>query len=178
MAKIVQLAIQTAQDVNRHLATVRAAAAKTQAWLMAHRGEPLDLLRSMKFGTIGFHPIADRALNVVEQINQTFTYAVALAAARELLVLHPEAEGFNLAPGAQASLPLDIMSRVEGLVGAETFAAVTPRNNGKLVADLAKLESRPEQHRYVFFASPKFPGVQRLEQLEIGNGVQVWSVDV
>ena len=98
----------------------------------------MDLLRAMKFDTIGFHPIADRALNVVEQINQTFTYAVALVAARELLARHSEAGGFILAPGAHMSRPLDIMSQAEGLVGAETFAAVTPSNNGKLAADLAK----------------------------------------
>lgn len=173
-----QLYIRTIEDVDRNLSTVREAAAKTQSWLRAHSGDPMDLLRSMKFETIGFHPMADRALNVVEQINQTFTYAVALAASRELLMLHPEAGGFHLAPGAHASLPLDIMSEVDGLVGAETFAAVTPRNNGKLTGDLAKLAVRPERYRYVFFASPRFPGVRRVEQLETGNGVQVWSVDV
>ena len=137
----------------------------------------MQLLRSMKFEAIGRHPIADHALNVVEQINQTFTYAVALAAAKVLLRLHPEAGGYRLAPGAHASLPLDIMSEVEGLVGAETFAAVTPRNNGKLTADLSKLAERPEAHRYVFFASPLFPGTSRLPKLE-RDGIQVWSVDV
>jgi hypothetical protein len=172
-----QLFVQSPQDVDRHLDTVKAAATKTRAWLMGHDGDPLDLLRAMKFETIGFHPVADHALNVVEQINQTFTYAVALAAARELLILHPEANGFHLAPGAHASLALDIMSEVDGLVGAETFAAVSPRNNGKLAADLAKLALRPETHRYVFFASPKFPGLKRVQQLETVDGVQVWSVD-
>lgn len=137
----------------------------------------MQLLRAMKFEAIGCHPISDHALNVVEQINQTFTYAVALAAARELLALHPDAGGFHLAPGAHASLALDIMSEAEGLVGAETFAAVTPRNNGKLTADLNKLAGRPEAHRYVFFASPLFPGTARLPKLE-REGVQVWSVDV
>ena len=68
------------------------------------------------------------------------------------------------------------MSEVEGLVGAETFAAVTPRNNNKLSKDLSKLSSRPETNRYVFFMSPRFPGNMRLPQFE-RNGVQVWSVD-
>ena len=68
------------------------------------------------------------------------------------------------------------MSEKEGLVGAETFAAVTPRNNGKLAADLAKLALRKEQHRYVFFASPLYPKVGRLKELEPGNGIEVWSV--
>jgi len=53
------------------------------------------------------------------------------------------------------------MSEEPGLVGAETFAAVHPRNNGKLAADLAKLSDRPEKHRYVFFMSPRHPGACR-----------------
>jgi hypothetical protein len=57
----------------------------------------------MKFDQIGFHPIDDRPLNIIEQINQTWTYAVALPAARVLLDLHPEAEGFKVAPGAHTS---------------------------------------------------------------------------
>src|SRR6266513_460092 len=36
-------------------------------------------------------------------------------------VLHPDAGGFRLAPGASASQTLDIMSVAEGLVGAETL---------------------------------------------------------
>jgi hypothetical protein len=70
------------------------------------------------------------------------------------------------------------MSEAEGLVGAETFAPVSPRNNGKLAADLAKLALSPEiMHRYVFFMSPQFPNAERLPQFE-RDGVQVWSVAV
>ncbi len=170
-----QLIVRSPEDVDRHLDAVHAAAARTRDWILAHAGGPMDLLRSMKFETVGFHPVGEHALNVVEQINQTFTYAVALAAARQLLARHPEAEGFRLAPGAHMSQPLDIMSEVEGLVGAETFAAVTPGNNGKLAADLAKLATRPERHRYVFFASPRFPGLLRRPGLE-RDGIEVWSV--
>jgi hypothetical protein len=69
------------------------------------------------------------------------------------------------------------MSGVDGLVGAETFAAVDPHNNNKLARDLAKLAARSEQHRYVFFMSPKCPGPKRWTELE-SAGVQVWSVDL
>jgi hypothetical protein len=172
-----QIHVQCREEVDRHLAMVHAAAAKTQVWIAAHSGDPMNLLRSMKFETIGFHPISDHALNVVEQINQTFTYAVALAAVRELLVRHPDAGGFRLAPGAHMSQRLDIMSDVDGLVGAETFAAVTPGNNGKLAGDLRKLAGCTEQYRYVFFASPRFPGTVRLPKFE-RDGIEVWSVDV
>jgi hypothetical protein len=134
------------------------------------------MLKRMKFEAIGFHPIEDRSLNVVEQINQTWTYAVAATAARQLLELHPDAGGFYLAPGADAALDLDIMSKVQGLVGAETFATVDPKNNRKLFFDLEKLSKRPERFRYVFFMSPVYPSSARQPALE-RDGVQVWSLD-
>jgi hypothetical protein len=37
-------------DVDRYLGQVRDAAAKIHAWIVAQTGEPLDLLRRMKFG--------------------------------------------------------------------------------------------------------------------------------
>ena len=114
---------------------------------------------------------------MVEQINQTWTYAVALLAVRKLFELHPEVSAYRVAPGAHMSLELDIMSAEPGLIGAETFAAVKPTNNGKLNDDLAKMADRGERFRYVFFASPRYPGTKRLIQLE-REGVEVWSVDL
>lgn len=171
------LKVQTIADVDRAMDLLRASACRVRDWVAAQSGDPLDLLRRMKFDPVGYHPIEDRSLNFVEQINQTWTFVVALAAARQLLALHPRVGGFRLAPGAHASIPLDIMSEAEGQVGAETFAVVSPRNNGKLKADLAKLAQRPEIHRYVFFMSPQFPNAERLPQFE-REGVQVWSVAV
>ena len=83
----------------------------------------------------------------------------------------------KLAPGAHAYLELDIMSEAPGYLGAESFAAVNPRNNGKLPADLTKLARRAERHRYVFSMSPMFPGSQHLPQFE-RDGIEVWSVDL
>jgi hypothetical protein len=171
------LRVQTVADVDRYMDQLRASALRVRDWVAAQSGDPLELLRRMKFDPVGYHPIEDRSLNFIEQINQTWTFAVALAAARQLLTLHPGVGGFRLAPGAHAAIPLDIMSEAEGQVGAETFAVVSPRNNGKLEADLAKLAQRPEIHRYVFFMSPKFPKAERLPLFE-RDGVQVWSVAV
>ncbi len=75
------------------------------------------------------------------------------------------------------SLPLDIMSLQPEIFGAETFAAVDPRNNGKLAKDLKKLSVRQEQYRYVFFASPKHSRLEHFDRYD-SNGVQVWSVEV
>ncbi|MBI4923991.1 MAG: hypothetical protein HY834_19835 [Devosia nanyangense] len=104
---------------------------------------------------------------------------MAIAAARQLLLLHPDAGGFHLAPGAHATRALDITSVTGNLVGAETCAVVDPRNNGKIEKDLAKIDAHTELHRYVFFMSPKDPGTERRSKLEHpDHTVQVWSVDV
>ena len=169
--------VRSVEDADRLMALIRNSAARVHDWIAAQAGDPLDMLRRMKFDPVGFHPVEDRPLNLIEQINQTWTYAVAVAAARQLLLLHPEAGGFHLAPGAHMARELDIMSEAQGLVGAETFAAVDPRNNNKLAADLAKLAGRTEAHRYVFFLSPRFPRAARQPQLE-REGVQVWSIEV
>lgn len=171
------LVVHTTADADRLMNLVRASAARAQRQIAALTGDPLDMLRRMKFDQIGYHPIEDRPLNLVEQINQTWSMTVAIEAAKKLLELHPEASGFRLAPGAHASLELDIMSVAPGLVGAETFAAVHPRNNGKIQADLLKLVARPERFRYVFFLSPAFPRTERQLRFEV-PGVEVWSLEV
>lgn len=171
------LIVRSRADVERHLDLIRASAARAQEWVVAHRGDPLDLLRQLKFHEVGFHPVEDRQLNFMEQLNQTWTYAVALEAARKLLELHPEAGGFNVSPGAHMSIPLDIMSIEPGMVGAETFAVTKPTSNDKLNKDLRKLAERPELRRYIFFSAPGFNETARLPRYE-RDGVEVWSVAV
>jgi hypothetical protein len=171
------LLVCNAGDIDRYMARIRDAAAGVTAWIMAQKGDPLDVIRQIKFETVGTHPICGHPLNVIEQINQTWTFVVALSATRHLLEMHADAGGFVLAPGAHAPIDLDIMSQAPGLVGAEVFAAVNPNNNNKLETDLAKLAARTERHRYVFFMSPRFSGFKRLPHVE-HDGVQVWSVDV
>lgn len=170
--------INTIAEADVLLDSLNRSAEQVAAWVRGFNGAPLQLIKHMKFDTVGFHPISGDALNVIEQVNQTWTYAAALLATRQLLKLHPEAAPYHLAPGAHASQDLDIMSSTPGLVGAETFAAVRPTNNGKLTQDRAKLLGRHELHRYVFFMSPAYPGTQRHVALEKGGPVQVWSVDM
>ncbi|WP_457663193.1 hypothetical protein [Sinorhizobium medicae] len=173
----VDLTIWSLTDADRLLERVRDSARRVHDWIAAQQGDPLDMLRRMKFEPVGFHPIEGYALNLVEQINQTWTFAVAVTAARKLLDLHPEAGGFHLAPGAHAARALDIMSVAEGLVGAETCAVVDPRNNGKIEKDIEKLAARPEACKYVFFMCPSYPETARVPRFE-REGVQVWSIDL
>lgn len=170
------LTISSRADLDVHLAAIELATAKAMA-AISEASSPSDALRRMKFEAVGFHPIKGHPLNLIEQINQTFTYLVALKATEWLLERHPDAGGFRLAPGADAVLPLDIMSVTPGLVGAETFAAVHPNNNRKLAADLRKLAGSNFQHRYAFFYAPGF-AIGRLHKLERMTGVEVHCVDI
>ncbi|KQY95929.1 hypothetical protein ASD21_05310 [Caulobacter sp. Root1455] len=170
------LTIHTSDELNAHLATLDDATAKAMTVLRA-AVTPREVLRRMKFEPIGFHPISHQPLNLIEQINQTFTFMVALKATEWLLHRHPDAGGFHLAPGASFAQPLDIMSVEPGLVGAESFAAVSPNNNGKLVKDLKKLAGAAETYRYAFFYAPNFP-FGRVTHLEKITGVEVHCVEI
>jgi hypothetical protein len=172
------LTAHSVEEIDVHIESIRANAGFARRALQALPDDPVEALAAIKFDPVGCHPLERRALNLVEQINQTFTYLVALKAARMLLGWHPEGQGYRLAPGAHAPTgTLDIESIVPGLVGAETFAAVRPENNRKLAGDLRKLAERPETHRYVFFMSPLFPKTERLAERE-KEGVQVWSISM
>lgn len=172
------LTVKREEDLEQYIDRIRQSAAQTQAWLTAFEGDPLDLLYQMKFEKIGRHPIDLHELNIIEQINQTWTYAVALMATKQLLKMHPDVGGFKVAPGAHMSLPLDIMSFEEGLVGAETFAAVRPGNNKKIYIDIEKLSVRDELNKYVFFCAPDYPDNKRIEQFKSKNkNVKVLSLD-
>lgn len=166
--------ISSIEEARVRIAEIEHAALPPYEELQRHRHGPLDWMYRMKFEPIGRHPTNGHPLNIVEQVNQTWSWIVALKAAEQLLALHPEAGGYELAPDASMSQALDIMSVAPRLVGAECFAAVHPRNNRKLAKDLAKLAIRSEEHRYVFFMSPAFPA-GRQTALEV-DGVEVWAL--
>jgi hypothetical protein len=87
----------------------------------------LALLRSLKFSEFGRHPLEDRNINLIEQVNQTWTYLVSLQVLPFLFVRHPKAGGFRLNLGAEGDI--DITSLVPRAVAAEAFAEVDLRNN-------------------------------------------------
>ena len=116
-----------------------------------------------------------KPLNVVEQLNQTFTILVSLRAAERLIELHPDAGGFRLALATSSGR--DIESVVPDLVAAEVFSATRPSSNQKLKKDIARLTADPARYRYVFFAAPGFVS-GRQEALETSPDVEVHCVEV
>lgn len=112
----------------------------------------LNGFAALRFDPIGCDPLdASRSLNLVEQLNQSFTYLASILATRWLLERHPAHAPYTLNLGTTAGS--DIVSD-DGAVAAETFAATHPGSNQKLQKDVAKVRRVSATHRYVFYLSP------------------------
>jgi hypothetical protein len=165
--------IRTIADAESMHARMLAGAARTADWLRSFAGEPIALLKALRFDLVGCDPLTGEPLNVVEQLNQTFTILVTLRAVERLIELHPDAGGFRLALGARSDR--DVESVTPHLVAAEIFAATRPESNQKLKKDIARLSTDPARFRYVFLAAPNdAPGRQTL--LEV-PGIEVHVVE-
>ena len=130
------------------------------------------LFSKMKFGGIGFDPLdSKRELNIVEQINQSFTYLASFYALEILFTEYSELAPFRLnlgtAPGS------DIESEC-GELAAEVFAAVAPTSNQKLKKDINKVIKTDARLKFVFFMCPNFE-LGRQAKLE-RDSVIVWAL--
>ena len=130
------------------------------------------LFAKMKFGGIGFDPLnSNRELNIIEQINQSFTYLDSFCALEVLFTEYSELAPFRLnlgnAPGS------DIESECVELA-AEVFASVTPTNNQKLRKDVDKVLETEARLKFVFFIYPNFE-LGRQPQLERSD-VLIWAL--
>ncbi len=156
---------------------VRDAARRAREKLNTLGTDPLEALYTLKFEECGYHPVKGYELNLIEQLNQTFTVMASLAAARHLIEWFPQSGGLRLNLGTKSGR--DIESICPNEVEAEVFAAVRPNNNGKLKKDIDKLAGPPAANRFVFFYAPSYShslGRQcSLEQPD--STVQVWALD-
>ena len=167
--------IRTVNDAEALHAQLMSGAERTAAWLRAFTGSPLELLTALRFQTVGHDPLTGEALNVTEQLNQTFTILVSLRAVERLIEMHPAANGFRLALATSSGR--DIESVEPGLVAAEVFSATHPGSNQKLKKDIERLASDLARHRYVFFAAPNY-ACGRHEELETVPGIEVHCVQL
>jgi hypothetical protein len=167
--------IRSVNDAQALHAQVLSAAERTIAWLRGFTGSPLELLTAVRFQTVGHDPLTGEPLNMIEQLNQTFTILVSLRAVERLIELHPEAKGFKLALATSSGR--DIKSVEPDLVAAEVFSATHPGSNQKLKKDIARLISDQAHHRYVFFAAPNYAS-GRQGHLETVPGVEVHCVEL
>lgn len=164
------------EGTHKRLETLRASAVATHAALerVIAEPDPIRALARMKFEPLGHDPLdGSRRLNLIEQLNQTFTYLASFRAAEVLFQRHPDAAVFTLNLGNVSGW--DIESPDAGGIVAEVFAAVTPTNNQKLTADVQKLLLARHSHRYVFYMCPGYPPGKVSHKLA-GESVVVWSL--
>lgn len=137
-------------------------------------GSGLDLFRKLKFEKLGFDPLQkERSLNVVEQVNQTFTYLASFMAARLLFEWYPHMARLDLNLGTAPGTDLESLDH--GGVAAEVFAATSPSSNDKLRKDIRKVAASTAHHKYVFFDCP---GISAGEYSQsYSSEVVVWSLD-
>ena len=111
-----------------------------------------EIFYSMKFDHSGHDPLdKKRSLNLIEQLNQHFTYLVSFKATAQLLREFPD-KSFTMHLGT--SRGPDIISEDSSVV-AEVFAAVNPRNNDKLKKDVERVSQYKSSQKFVFYHSPK-----------------------
>jgi len=171
-----RITIRSQEDLSQYRSSMEASCTKTLDHLkkLIESTDGLTCLAEMKFGKIGFDPLdAERALNLIEQINQTFTYLATFEAVEYLLQAHPDAGPFNLNLGTTAGF--DIESEKKGGIVAEVFAAVTPSNNEKLQKDIKKVSGARADFKYVFFMCPGY-NVGRQERYPKFPDVLVYSL--
>ncbi len=148
---------------------LEASAVKTQSSIkkLATRKDAMSFLFECKFNQSGFNPLdSSIKLNLIEQLNQTFTYLASFKGAEYIFSKHKMVKSLTLNLGTASGT--DIETTDDGGVVAEVFASVNPSNNQKLKNDINRISMIDAKHRYVFFISPK---------KELGIYESSWDVD-
>ena len=83
-------------DILRLRKKVRQQAERARNELGKLNPEGIEALFHIKFGNLGYHPSENRRLDFIEQLNQTFTFLVSLAAAEKLIDWFPCCDGLRL----------------------------------------------------------------------------------
>jgi hypothetical protein len=119
------------------------------------KSSPLEALGELKFGQIGCDPLdPHRSLNLIEQLNQSFTYLASFKAAEYLFNSDEhkkqlEKKKIKLNLGTASGSDIEAL---DGKLVAEVFATTNITNNSKLKNDIEKVLSVDNaDYRYVFF---------------------------
>ena len=172
-----RIIINSLEDIENRKSSLSQSAIRTkeQLLVLASSKDAITLLADMKFAKVGCDPLEPtRQLNLIEQLNQTFTYLASFLAAEYLLIKYPTAIPLILNLGT--SNGLDIESSQCGGIGAEVFAAVNLKNNDKLIKDCRKISSQTRiTHKYVFFMCPGYKSAYQADSLEFPD-VSIVSV--
>lgn len=160
--------VHTRDEAAELLKELEASAERTKSNLRKalDRGDAaMSLLATLKYAPAGCDPLdPNRPLNLIEQLNQTFTYKAAFLAADWLLANHADHAPLILNLGTAGGT--DAASE-DGEIAAEVFATVDPRNNRKLQKDIERLRELGARYKYVLYLSPTTGG--KPEEYEDGG---------
>lgn len=171
-----RITVHNREDIRRLQEEVRKQAKRTRNELGKLNPEGMEALYAIKFGDLGYHPSCDERWDFIEQLNQSFTIMVSLAAAEKLLDWFPCCDELRLNLGPTSGR--DIESVPPNVVEAEVFAAKHPRNANKLSRDIRKLRTSNAANQYVFFFAPSHQAGQQpeLEQRYPNTKAQIWAL--
>lgn len=161
------IVVSSLEEVEALEAGVRGAAEAMHAALGALLAgeEPLEVVRAIKFGNLGFDPLdPSRPLNPIDQVHRTFAILTTLRAAAHLLREHPEHAPYHLGFGGAAGP--DVAS-ADGVVVAETVAVASPIGNNKLEFDLGRMRDSAAPMRYLFYHAAEGAGVVEDDQVRV-----------
>lgn len=113
----------------------------------------LEAFQSFKFDKLAVEPLTGNAENLIEVINQSQTYLISIMAVEYLYKIYPE-HCFRINWG---NIPGYDIESVDGKIIAECFAATSYKSNGKLSADLKRLQNNNTAcYKYEFFYDREF----------------------
>lgn len=167
----------TRADLGGYRRLLMASAQHTQLAIekLASTEDPIAFLAKLKFEKTGCDPLDVRkSLNLIEQLNQTFTYMASFNGAEFLFTRHEDVRSLKLNLGT--SRGFDIESDQAGGIAAEVFSAVTPKNNQKLGKDVKRVSGSQAKHRYVLFTSPECTRAGPYSSRSGSPEICVWSL--
>jgi hypothetical protein len=148
--------------------------AKLKIMDFSNNASGIMLLQKMKFDEFGFDPLdSARPLNIIEQVNQTFTYLASFKSAEMLFLWHQDLSCLKLNLGTSGGT--DIEAAECGGIAAETFAATRLSSNNKLNKDIEKVSKVKAKHKYVMFLCPAVPPGEY--QIKKQSKIKLWSLE-
>lgn len=148
-----QLIINDEAVVEQNIAKVRQSMAVTSEKL-THllNTNPKDAFYEMKFGKIGQEPLEGTPLNLIEQLNQVYTYLVSLYGVKFLIKRYPEYAPFKLNLGTTGGYDIE---SIDGNIICECFSTTSLRSNDKVNKDAKRLMSNKKaEKRFIFYHTP------------------------
>lgn len=124
--------------------------AKSNILAAASNTSAINLMYNLKFKETGFEPLSNKPINLIEQLNQMFTYLVSIEGVVHLIKTYPQMS-FTLNLGTASGY--DIESTDKSII-AETFSSTSPKSNDKLKKDVVRLAANNTAlHKYIFYYS-------------------------